>query len=214
MRHLVPRLSISSFNKLTYVLLLLASLPLLAQDSSLGMPYFSTRSLGVDLATSNVYLNIPIRSKIGAIPFSASFALNSHIFIGQNVIGGVTTHYIGVSAPNASPTVDGFFHVSSGRVAQAFDLAGLTNRVGCPVPSRSVRRGGYHNACSDALMRLDPETKSPSSPHRLAPAQPLPENRNDNCSSATAPELPPVRVSLGCDGCTSVSPHASSWSTH
>jgi hypothetical protein len=96
---------LKSSNKLLHAILLLLSVPgiLLAQDSSVGTPYFSTRRLGVDLATTNVFINIPGRSKIGAIPFNASIALNSHIYIAENVIAGSPIYFIAISGISSLP---------------------------------------------------------------------------------------------------------------
>lgn len=54
-----------------------------AQDTAAGILPFSTQAAGlydsVDLATSNILVQIPVRSKIGKIPFAYSLVMNSHV---------------------------------------------------------------------------------------------------------------------------------------
>lgn len=105
----IPRIAdqqirLKSFNKLLYTVLLLLSVPVatsFAQDSSLGIPYFSTRTLGVDLATNSVFISLLGRSKTGTIPFNAPIALNSHIYVRETIINGQPLYYIAVSTPSA-----------------------------------------------------------------------------------------------------------------
>lgn len=55
-------------------------------------------------------------------------------------------------------------------VARPLTFACTLRQGGCPVPSRSVRRGGNWAACSGEATPLDPETKSRSIPR--SPARP------------------------------------------
>jgi hypothetical protein len=50
-------------------------------DPSTGIQMWSTNDFGIDLATSAINLQIPVRSKTGAIPFSASLVGTNHIYI-------------------------------------------------------------------------------------------------------------------------------------
>ena len=63
-----------------------------AQDPAAGIQSFSTQIGGpvdsVDIATSNVLIKIPVRSKIGALPFSFALISNSHAYKGPVVAGG------------------------------------------------------------------------------------------------------------------------------
>jgi RHS repeat-associated protein len=65
---------------LCLVLLLVASFSFAQSDPAAGILLFSTNNFGVDLATSNVNLAIPGRSKAGKLPFSSSFVGNSHAY--------------------------------------------------------------------------------------------------------------------------------------
>jgi len=55
-------------------------------DPAAGLPMFSTQLPGglyesIDPATSNIYVQIPVRNKNGKIPFSYKLALNSHAVV-------------------------------------------------------------------------------------------------------------------------------------
>jgi hypothetical protein len=110
--------------------------------------------------------------------------------------------------------------ISTRRVAHALDLPGINNAMGAPSFAHFAK-GGYHerlklrspNAASGETTPRALETNSRSSLHSLALARLPPEDRNDNCSSAIVPAIPPVLVSPDCGACTSTSPHASSSST-
>ena len=97
-----------------------------------------------------------------------------------------------------------------GGVAQAFDLAAITNTVGAPFLRALCEGAGTTNACSCAATPPDSETKSSSSPHSPAPVQFRPRDRNDSCSTATLPLRRPALASPDCDAYTSASPPASS----
>jgi len=92
----------------------------------------------------------------------------------------------------------------------AFDLRVHSQHSGCPVPSRSVRRGGYRTACSGEARPLDSETKSRSIQRWRSPSRLPPTDRTGNYSTATARATPPVPASPDCDAYTSTSPPASS----
>ncbi len=65
-----------------------------------------------------------------------------------------------------------------------------------------LRRAGTTKACGCEATPPDPGTKSRAIPHSAVPARTLRENRNDNCSSATARAFAPVRALPGCDAYT------------
>ena len=69
-----------------------------AQDPSAGIQPFSTQVGGqidsIDLATSNIYLAIPIRQKNGKIPFSYELVGNFHAY----AVPTINSYYYGVSA--------------------------------------------------------------------------------------------------------------------
>jgi RHS repeat-associated protein len=54
-----------------------------AQDTAAGILPFSTQATGlydsIDLANSNIFVQIPIRTKVGKIPFSYSLVMNAHV---------------------------------------------------------------------------------------------------------------------------------------
>ena len=74
-----------------------------------------------------------------------------------------------------------------GRVAQAFDLAGIAKPVGAPFLRVLCEGAGTTDVCSCVATPPDSGTKASSSLNSSAPARPRPKDRNDNCSTATAP---------------------------
>jgi len=62
-------------------------------DPGAGILPFSTQvgaaSDSIDLATSNINVRIPVRSKTGKMPFDFSLVWNSHAWIGQYPTGGL-----------------------------------------------------------------------------------------------------------------------------
>ena len=83
-------------------LLLLTTLVSLAgyaqNDPAAGVQMFSTNNFGVDLASSNINVNIPIRAKVGKLPFSYSLVLNSHAWLNIGVQWLVDGGLIGTPA--------------------------------------------------------------------------------------------------------------------
>jgi RHS repeat-associated protein len=69
---------------LSLVLLFVATFSFAQSDPAMGMQLFSTNHFGIDLASSNVNLSIPVRSKIGKLPFSSMFVGNYHAFQAAN----------------------------------------------------------------------------------------------------------------------------------
>jgi hypothetical protein len=91
-----------------------------------------------------------------------------------------------------------------------FDFADAVNTVGAP-SFAFFAKGGYHERLQRRGARpLDGGTKSSSSLGSRAPAPIRPKDRNDNCSTATAPVSRPSLASLDCDVCSGASPRASS----
>ena len=79
-----------------------------------------------------------------------------------------------------------------GRLAQAFDLGGITNTVGAPFFAHSAKGGSRECPARRGLITLPVlETRFSSGPHSLAPARLRPAGRTDNCSSAIAPARSP-----------------------
>jgi hypothetical protein len=100
------------------------------------------------------------------------------------------------------------------RVAQAFDLGGITNTVGAPFFAHSAKGGSRECPARRGLITLPVlETRFSSGPHSLAPARLRRAGRTDNCSSAIAPANSPNPASRDCGACTSVFPPASLSST-
>jgi len=102
--------------------------------------------------------------------------------------------------------------VAPGRVAQAFNLAGITNTGGAR-PFAPSAKGG-NRRCLQQRGPLTPrgrETKSLSSLHSLAPVPVRPRDTNDSCSTAARRANPPNTASRGCGKYTSASLSAS-WS--
>jgi RHS repeat-associated protein len=62
------------------LVLLLASFASAQSDPTAGVQLFSTNNFGVDLASSNINLSIPGRSKLGKLPFNSVFNGNYHAF--------------------------------------------------------------------------------------------------------------------------------------
>jgi len=104
------------------------------------------------------------------------------------------------------------FNCTLGAGGPALEQAGISNTVGAPFLRVLCEGAGTTNACSGAATPLDPGKKSSSSLHSPAPGQLRPKDRNDNCSTATAPVRRPSLASLDCDAYTATSPRASSWS--
>jgi hypothetical protein len=71
-------------------------------------------------------------------------------------------------------------------------------------------RAGTTNVCSCEATPPDSRTKSSSSLHSPSPDRLRPEDKNDNCSTATPPVRRPVPASPDCDAYSAVSPRASS----
>lgn len=71
-----------------YVFLLAISLKAQQVDPSAGIQLFSTQAHSVDLATGNVYVNVPVRRKAGKFPFEFDLVANYHAF--QIQISGPT----------------------------------------------------------------------------------------------------------------------------
>jgi RHS repeat-associated protein len=73
------------FQLATLALVLLATSSLTAQGAppnpDLGVQMWSTNNFGINLATSAININIPMRSKIGAIPFTSSLFATSQAYI-------------------------------------------------------------------------------------------------------------------------------------
>lgn len=65
---------------LSIVLLLVVSLSFAQSDPAAGIQLFSTNDFGIDLATSNINVSIPGRSKAGKLPFSSVFNGNYHVY--------------------------------------------------------------------------------------------------------------------------------------
>ena len=83
-----------------------------------GIPVFSTQIGGqydsVNLANGNVLITLPVRQKIGKMPFSASLAGNYGVYINSssaNAIWGVSTG-VGLAVPALSTSL--LYNVSSG----------------------------------------------------------------------------------------------------
>jgi hypothetical protein len=74
--------------------LCLAGIGLAQVDPAAGIQMFSTRENNVDLATSSITVNFPIRSKTGKIPVSFSLVGNYHVY-GETILG---THFLNVAA--------------------------------------------------------------------------------------------------------------------
>jgi RHS repeat-associated protein len=60
--------------------LLVVSFTFAQNDPAAGIQLFSTNNFGVDLASSNVNVVIPGRSKIGKLPFLSAFVGNYHVY--------------------------------------------------------------------------------------------------------------------------------------
>jgi hypothetical protein len=78
---------IAASSSLFAILVLFAFVPsqIAAQsDPAAGILPFSTHVSGpidsVDLATSSILINIPVRSKVGAIPFKYAVVSNNHVY--------------------------------------------------------------------------------------------------------------------------------------
>jgi len=70
--------------------------PLAAQvplNPNAGIQMFSTNEFGVDLATSGINIDIPMRSKIGAILFSSRLFGTSQAYVANNTQGGNQAFY-------------------------------------------------------------------------------------------------------------------------
>src|SRR5580658_943823 len=113
-------------------------------------------------------------------------------------------------SPRSLPGHRNIFPVLAG--GPGFDFADAVNTVGAP-SFAFFAKGGYHERLQRRGARpLDGGTKSSSSLGSRAPAPIRPKDRNDNCSTATAPVSRPSLASLDCDVCTGASPRAS-WSS-
>lgn len=71
----------------------LAGIGLAQVDTAAGIQMFSTRENNVDLATSSITVNFPIRSKIGKIPVSFALVGNYHVY-GETVL---TSHFLNIA---------------------------------------------------------------------------------------------------------------------
>src|SRR4029077_16647650 len=94
----VPRGTMARFAVAVCLCFFLLSSTLFAQtDPSTGVQMWSANEFGIDLATSAVNIQIPVRSKAGPIPFSSFFVGTSHAYIGTTGngktigINGITT---------------------------------------------------------------------------------------------------------------------------
>ncbi len=97
---------------LLFVLGLSGLLPVLGQ----GIQPFSTQASGpysnVDLSTTNILFSIPIRSKIGAVPFQYSLVANSDPHAGFAVNGGFKGTLTGPSGVLSAGLVPGIHSIS------------------------------------------------------------------------------------------------------
>jgi RHS repeat-associated protein len=71
---------LGSFFPCAFILSCLVGVAASQVDPAAGVLPFSTQQLGVDLATGTVHVSIPVRSKVGKIPFSFSLEGNFDIF--------------------------------------------------------------------------------------------------------------------------------------
>jgi RHS repeat-associated protein len=62
-------------------------------DPAAGIQLFSTNNFGIDLASSNVSLQFPARSKVGKLPFSSTFVGNSHAYFAIGTNWGVNNTF-------------------------------------------------------------------------------------------------------------------------
>jgi RHS repeat-associated protein len=72
----------------------LAGIGLAQVDPAAGIQMFSTRENNVDLATSSITVNFPIRGKAGKIPLSYSLVGNYHVY-GETIL---TSHFLNLSS--------------------------------------------------------------------------------------------------------------------
>jgi len=105
------------------VLLVAAVSTLIAQtDPASGILPFSTQVGGqydsVDLATGNILIRIPVRSKMGKIPFAFDLVMNSHAYIYQ--VQGSST--VGISRGMVGQP---FCRRSRGYLQRIFDIRHL-----------------------------------------------------------------------------------------
>jgi hypothetical protein len=94
---------------LSVVLFVLAPFSLSQSDPGAGIQLFSTNHFGIDLASSNVNIQAPARSKIGKLPFSSMFVGNSHAYFKSTTQWGVNSTFGIYISPllSASGTVGG-----------------------------------------------------------------------------------------------------------
>src|SRR5580704_7631037 len=81
------------FGFLLALLLCLIGMASAQVDPAAGIEMFSTREYNVDLATSSITVNFPIRSKTGKIPISFALAGNYHVY-GETIL---TSHFLNVA---------------------------------------------------------------------------------------------------------------------
>lgn len=136
--------------------LLLLSSPLSAQsnppDPNAGIQMWSTSEFGIDLATSGVNIQIPGRSKAGAIPFSSNFFGTNQVFASSG--GGVA----GLTVTN--PPLLSYFDSTSVTYYSEFLVEGATcsggtgtyNQLGNFVVSDLT--GAYHPLPSSFTWKI------------------------------------------------------------
>ena len=73
-------------------------------DPSAGIQMFSTRENNVDLATSSITVNFPIRSKTGKIPVSFSLVGNYHVY-GKLFLASISSTSLLPCSLNCKPTI-------------------------------------------------------------------------------------------------------------
>ncbi|MGB2604450.1 MAG: hypothetical protein WBC78_12705 [Candidatus Sulfotelmatobacter sp.] len=140
-------LSCSTIRRTVGAVLFFTVLPLLygqgPPNPDAGIQMWSSNEFGIDLATSAINIQIPIRSKLGAVPFSSSFLGTSQAYVATNVQGGNQAYYtdtgfdrysdptgVTLNATSTSGTCTG--HPSE--TYTEFTIASVTDRTGAIHP--------------------------------------------------------------------------------
>lgn len=124
------------------LLLLLTACPLIAQNPpnpNAGILMWSTNDFGINLATSGINIDIPMRSKAGAIPFSSRLFGTSQAYVANYTTGGEQGFYtnggIGGYSDPTSVTLNSTFTIGTCpqqpyEAETTIKLASITDQTG------------------------------------------------------------------------------------